>query len=85
MVAKLENVSDTAHGRIIRSPWRRARGVSDVEHIALGGIWPHKRLACPGENLGGIVIVEKNRSDGIFPHWPDAMRQEQPAFVEFDG
>ena len=64
-----------------------AAGVDDVWHIALplGRLWPHERLACPGENLGGIVLVEKNRSDGIFPHWPDAMRQQQPAFVEFDG
>src|SRR5689334_22738283 len=64
-----------------------AAGVDDVWDIALplARVWPHQRLACAAENLGGIVLVEKNRSDGIFPHWPDAMRQQQPAFVQFDG
>ncbi len=54
----------------------QAAGVDDVWHISftLCRLRPHERLACPGENLG-VVLVEKNRSDGIFPHWPDAMRQ----------
>ena len=64
-----------------------AAGVDDVWHISftLCRLWPHEWLARPGENSGGIVLVEKNSADGIFPHWPDAMRQQQPAFVQFDG
>ena len=64
-----------------------AAGVDDVWHISftLCRLWPHEWLARPGENPGGIVLVEKNSPDGIFPHWPDAMRQQQPALIQFDG
>jgi len=64
-----------------------AAGVDDVWYIAftLCRLWPHEWLARPGENPGWIVLVEKNSPNGIFPHWPDAMRQQQPAFIQFDG
>jgi hypothetical protein len=86
MVEKLETVSDTARQNNPIAMAQGAAGVDDVWHIALplGRLWPHERLACPGENLE-VALIEKNRSDGIFPHWPDAMRQQQPAFVQFDG
>ena len=64
-----------------------AASVDDVWHISftLCRLWPHERLARPGENPGGILLVEKDSADGIFPHGPDAMRQQQPAFIQFDG
>src|SRR3546814_19404138 len=33
----------------------------------------------------GIVLVEQNRADRIMAYGADAMGEEQPAFVEFDG
>jgi hypothetical protein len=62
-------------------------GVDDVWHItcALGGFGTNKRFAGPGKNLRRILLVQQDRSDGIFPHGPDAMCQQQPAFVQLYG
>ena len=60
--------------------------VDDVRHIsfALGQLGLNQRFARSCEHLRGIHLVEECRADRIFPHRADAVRQQQPAFVELD-
>ena len=64
----------------------RSASVDDVGDVSFALRWfgPDQRLARPCENLGWIVLVEKNRADRIFPDRTDAVGQQQPAFVELD-
>ncbi len=57
--------------------------VGDVS-FALGWVGPDQRLSGSCENLGGIALVEERRAYRIFPDRPDAMGEQQPAFIEFD-
>src|SRR3546814_9251422 len=56
---------------------------SDVCSSDLRGL--DGRYARAPEHARGIVLVEQNRADRIMAYGADAMGEEQPAFVEFDG
>src|SRR3546814_11980558 len=53
--------------------------------MALRGRGLDERYARAPEHARGIVLVEQNRADRIMAYGADAMGEEQPAFVEFDG
>jgi hypothetical protein len=59
-------------------------GIDDVGNVSfpLGRFRPQQRFARACKYFGGIILVEKGRTHGIFADRADAMRQQQPAFVK---
>src|ERR1700730_5972920 len=64
----------------------RSAGIDHVGNVAFALRWlrPQQRFDRTRQHLGGIVLVEQRRADRISSDRSDAMREQQPAFIEFD-
>ena len=60
--------------------------VDDIGNVACSFvlIWFEKRFAESSNHPGGIIAIEEERTDAVFPYRPDAVAEDQPPGIGLD-